>query len=28
LLRWRSPLDNISQLLPNINNRDRLFIHY
>jgi GDPmannose 4,6-dehydratase len=28
LLRWRSPLDNISHLLPNINNGDRIFVHY
>jgi GDPmannose 4,6-dehydratase len=28
LLRWRSPLDNISHLLSNINNRSRVFVHY
>lgn len=26
--RWRSPLDNIMHLMPRINNRDRVFIHY
>jgi GDPmannose 4,6-dehydratase len=28
LLRWRSPLDNISQWLPNINNGERVYVHY
>jgi GDPmannose 4,6-dehydratase len=28
LLRWRSPLDNISQWLSNINNGERVFVHY
>lgn len=28
LLRWRSPLDNISQWLSNINNKERIFVHY
>jgi len=28
LCRWRSPLDNISHLLPRINNSDRVFQHY
>ncbi|GHT86061.1 GDP-mannose 4,6-dehydratase [Spirochaetia bacterium] len=28
LLRWRSPLDNIAHWLLNINNKDRIFVHY
>jgi GDP-mannose 4,6-dehydratase len=28
MCRWRSPLDNISHLLPNINSKDRVFQHY
>jgi GDP-mannose 4,6-dehydratase len=28
LCRWRSPLDNITHLLPRINNADRVFQHY
>jgi GDP-mannose 4,6-dehydratase len=28
LIRWRSPLDNVSQLLDRINRRDRVFLHY
>ena len=28
LIRWRSPLDNIESLINNINNEDRVFIHY
>lgn len=28
MLRWRSPLDNISHLLNRINNKDRIFCHY
>lgn len=28
LIRWRSPLDNISHLLPRINAKDRVFLHY
>jgi len=26
--RWRSPLDNIMHLMPKINNKDRVFVHY
>ena len=28
LLRWRSPLDNITHLLGRVNNKDRVFLHY
>lgn len=28
LIRWRSPLDNISHLLPHINNKDRVHLLY
>ena len=28
MCRWRSPLDNISHLLPNINSKERIFQHY
>ena len=28
LIRWRSPLDNIHGLIRNINNKDRVFLHY
>ena len=28
LCRWRSPLDNISHLLPRINSADRMYHHY
>lgn len=28
LLRWRSPLDNISHLLDRVNQKDRVFLHY
>lgn len=28
LLRWRSPLDNISHLLDRVNRKDRVFLHY
>ncbi len=28
LIRWRSPLDNIENLIPNINKKDRVFLHY
>lgn len=28
LIRWRSPLDNIENLVKNINIRDRVFLHY
>ncbi|NBH14501.1 SDR family oxidoreductase [Lachnospiraceae bacterium] len=28
LIRWRSPLDNISHLLDRINKKDRVFLHY
>ena len=28
LIRWRSPLDNIESLIKNINNNDRVFLHY
>ena len=28
LIRWRSPLDNIEGLIKNINNKDRVFLHY
>ena len=28
MYRWRSPLDNISHLIPRINNKDRLCLHY
>ncbi|CAO3424175.1 GDP-mannose 4,6-dehydratase (EC 4.2.1.47) [Azospirillum doebereinerae] len=28
LLRWRSPLDNIEHLIPRVNQRDRVFLHY
>ena len=28
LIRWRSPLDNIEGLIQNINNKDRVFLHY
>ena len=28
LIRWRSPLDNIHELIKNINNKDRVFLHY
>lgn len=26
--RWRSPLDNVMHLMPKINNKDRVFVHY
>ncbi len=28
LIRWRSPLDNIENLIENINNENRVFLHY
>lgn len=28
LCRWRSPADNIGHLIPRINKRDRVFVHY
>lgn len=28
LVRWRSPLDNLEGLVPRINRRDRVFLHY
>ena len=28
LIRWRSPLDNIESLIKNINNKNRVFLHY
>lgn len=28
LCRWRSPLDNISRLIPLVNSGDRVFLHY
>ncbi|MEY8392153.1 GDP-mannose 4,6-dehydratase [Lachnospiraceae bacterium 45-W7] len=28
LIRWRSPLDNISHLLDRINKKERVFLHY
>ena len=28
LIRWRSPLDNIENLIENINNKKRVFLHY
>ncbi|MCR9121664.1 MAG: GDP-mannose 4,6-dehydratase [Phyllobacteriaceae bacterium] len=28
LSRWRSPMDNISHLIPRINGADRVFLHY
>jgi len=28
LIRWRSPLDNIHELIKNINNKERVFLHY
>ncbi len=28
LIRWRSPLDNIEGLIKNINNKERVFLHY
>lgn len=28
LLRWRSPLDNVSHLLERVNEEDRVFLHY
>ncbi len=28
LIRWRSPLDNIENLINKINNKDRVFLHY
>ena len=28
LLRWRSPLDNVSHLLERVNEGDRVFLHY
>ncbi len=28
LIRWRSPLDNIQGFIKNINNKDRVFLHY
>lgn len=28
MCRWRSPLDNISHLLPRINNKDRVYVVY
>ncbi len=28
LVRWRSPLDNISGLIKNINNKERVYLHY
>ena len=28
LIRWRSPLDNIESLINNINDEDRVFLHY
>lgn len=26
--RWRSPMDNISHLIPQVNSKDRVFLHY
>ncbi len=28
LIRWRSPLDNIENLVKNINKKDRVYLHY
>ena len=28
LIRWRSPTDNIESLIPSINNKERVFLHY
>ncbi|MCI8299536.1 MAG: GDP-mannose 4,6-dehydratase [Lachnospiraceae bacterium] len=28
LIRWRSPLDNISHLLDRVNKKDRVYLHY
>ena len=28
LIRWRSPLDNIENLIENINNKNRVYLHY
>jgi len=28
LIRWRSPLDNIENLISNINKKERVFLHY
>ena len=28
LIRWRSPLDNVEGLIKNINNKERVFLHY
>ena len=28
LIRWRSPLDNIENLIKNINNKNRIYLHY
>ncbi len=28
MCRWRSPLDNIETLIPQVNARDRMFLHY
>ena len=28
LIRWRSPLDNIEKLIQNINNKNRIYLHY
>ena len=28
MCRWRSPQDNINQLIPKVNNKDRIFLHY
>ncbi|WP_421781074.1 GDP-mannose 4,6-dehydratase [Kiloniella litopenaei] len=28
LIRWRSPLDNLKTLVPFINNKERVFLHY
>lgn len=28
LIRWRSPLDNIAHLVPRVNAKDRVFLHY
>lgn len=28
MTRWRSPLDNIDHLIPRVNRKDRVFLHY
>ncbi len=28
LIRWRSPLDNIKEIIPYINRKERVFLHY